>query len=83
MGKMVNIHEAKTNFSRLIQSIRDGSESEVVIALGGKPVARLVPYAQQPRQLGLDEGLVFIDDDFDADDEEIAALFYGDGTVEP
>ena len=77
----MNIHEAKTNFSRIVQSIRDGSESEVIIAVGGKPVARLVPYALPPRPLGMDEGLVWISDDFDADNEEIAALFYG-GEIE-
>ena len=75
---MVNMHEAKTHFSRLVQSIRDGSVSEVVIAVGGKPAARLVPYGPPPkRPLGMDEGLVWISDDFDADNEQIAALFYG------
>jgi antitoxin (DNA-binding transcriptional repressor) of toxin-antitoxin stability system len=78
MGNFVNIHEAKTHLSRLIQSIRSGSEREIVIAVGGKPAARLVPYepmAQRP--LGMDEGLVKIADDFDADNARIAALFAG------
>jgi prevent-host-death family protein len=78
MDKMVNIHEAKTNFSRLVQSIRDGSEDEIIIAVGGKPAARLIPYTPNPRPLGMDEGLVWISDDFDADNDEIAALFNGD-----
>jgi antitoxin (DNA-binding transcriptional repressor) of toxin-antitoxin stability system len=79
MDKMVNIHEAKTHFSRLIQSIRNGSEREIVIAVGGKPAARLVPYVLPQRPLGMDEGLGWISDDFDADNEQIAALFNGDG----
>jgi len=78
MGKMENIHEAKTNFSRLVQSIRDGSEREIVIAVGGKPAARLVPFQSLERPLGLDEGLGWISDDFDADNDEIAALFLGE-----
>jgi antitoxin (DNA-binding transcriptional repressor) of toxin-antitoxin stability system len=77
MDKMVNIHEAKTNFSRLVQSIRDGSQREIVIAVGGKPAARLVRYESSKRPLGMDEGLVWISDDFDADDDEIIALFEG------
>ena len=75
---MVNIHVAKTHFSRIVQSIRDGSVREVVIAVGGAPAARLVPYSPAPRPLGMDEGLVWISDDFDADNERIAALFAGD-----
>jgi prevent-host-death family protein len=82
MEKTVNIHEAKRHFSRLVQSIRDGSEPEIVIAVGGKPVARLIPFSPRLRPLGMDEGLVWVGDDFDAGNEEIATLFYGDGTVE-
>jgi prevent-host-death family protein len=78
MDKVVNIHEAKTNFSRLIQSIRDGSQREIIIAVGGKPAARLVPYEASKRPLGMDEGLGWVCDDFDADNAEIAELFAGE-----
>lgn len=75
----MNIHEAKTHLSRLVQSIRDGTAREIVIGVGGKPAARLVPYGPPAkRPLGMDEGLVHISDDFDADNERIAALFYGE-----
>jgi antitoxin (DNA-binding transcriptional repressor) of toxin-antitoxin stability system len=75
-GDLVNIHAAKTNLSRLVQSIRDGTAREFVIAVGGKPAARLIPYEPLARrQLGLDEGAIWISDDFDADNDEIAALF--------
>ncbi len=72
MGKSVSIHEAKTHLSRLVKSVRDGSEREVIISVGGEPAARLVPYlAPADRQLGGFEGLVHIAPDFDADNELI------------
>jgi antitoxin (DNA-binding transcriptional repressor) of toxin-antitoxin stability system len=77
MEKFVNIHQAKTHLSRYVQSLRDGSASEFLISVGGKPAARLVPYAAKRRPLGMDEGLVTIADDFDADNERIAAEFNG------
>ncbi|HZS85436.1 MAG TPA: type II toxin-antitoxin system Phd/YefM family antitoxin [Stellaceae bacterium] len=52
---VVNIHEAKTHLSRLLQRVAAGEE--VVIARSGKPVARLVPMpAKEPRRLGFVEG---------------------------
>lgn len=41
MTRVVNVHEAKTHMSRLLEEVRSGEE--VVIAKAGKPVARLVP----------------------------------------
>lgn len=76
MNGPVNIHVAKTHLSRLVQLLRDGSAREFVIAVGGKPAARLVPYElPEPRPIGLDDGLIWISDDFDADNDEITALF--------
>lgn len=61
----VNIHEAKTHLSKLIKRVLEGEE--VVIAKGGKPVARLVPCeGLRPRQFGIDRGLFEIPEDFDA-----------------
>lgn len=63
----VNIHEAKTHLSRLIQEALEGEE--VVIAKGNKPVARLVPIrGREPeRRIGGAKGLVrHIAEDFDA-----------------
>jgi prevent-host-death family protein len=78
MAKSVGIHEAKTHLSRLVKSLRDGSEHEVIISVGGEPAARIVPYsAPRERQLGGFEGLVHISPDFDADNELIADLFEG------
>ncbi|HEX8561272.1 MAG TPA: type II toxin-antitoxin system Phd/YefM family antitoxin [Pyrinomonadaceae bacterium] len=62
----VNVHEAKTNLSRLLQRVAAGEE--VVIARAGVPVARLVPVKPSggKRTLGEDEGRGWIADDFDA-----------------
>ena len=62
----VNIHEAKTHFSRLLQRVAAGEE--VIIARAGVPVARLVPSSRRrgSRPLGMDEGRIWIADDFDA-----------------
>jgi len=75
--KQVNIHEAKTHLSRYVREVAAGAETEVVIAIGGKPAARLVPYKPPRRPLGIDEGLFEIPEDFDEQDEAIVALFEG------
>jgi prevent-host-death family protein len=72
----VNVHEAKTHFSRLLDRVAAGEE--IVIAKAGKPIAKLVPFRKPPKQrtLGQDEGRVWIADDFDAPlPEEIQKLF--------
>ena len=63
-GKTVNVHEAKTHFSKLLQRVEAGEE--IVIARSGDPIARLVPFAPRgPRHLGIDAGQGFIAADFD------------------
>lgn len=62
----VNVHEAKTHLSRLLERVERGQE--IVIARAGKPVARLVPIEERPprrRPIGRDKGKVWISDDFD------------------
>jgi prevent-host-death family protein len=62
-----NIHDAKTNFSKLIERVLNGEE--VVIAKAGKPVARILPFAADdtsPRVPGIDKCKVIIKPDFDA-----------------
>ncbi len=56
MPKTVNIHEAKTHLSRLVEEAAGGDE--VIIARAGRPVARLVPLARKPKpkKLGLLRG---------------------------
>jgi prevent-host-death family protein len=78
----VNIHQAKTHFSRLLQRVAAGEE--VVIARAGVPVARLVavePKKGNIRPLGMDEGRIWIADDFDAPlPDDLLKEFYG-GTL--
>lgn len=74
----VNIHEAKTHLSRLLQRVADGEE--ITIARAGVPIARLV--AVQPekkvRPLGFARDEVWIADDFDAPlPDDMLADFYG------
>jgi antitoxin (DNA-binding transcriptional repressor) of toxin-antitoxin stability system len=78
MEKMLTVQEAASRLSELVQSLQDGSERDFVISVDGEPVARLVPLAPGSRPLGMDEGLGWIGDGFDADNEKIAALFTGE-----
>ena len=74
----VNVHEAKTQLSRLLAHVEAGEE--VVIARNGKPVARLVPCEQQgKRQFGLLKGRIKLDESFfDPLPEEELAAWEGD-----
>jgi len=73
----VNIHEAKTQFSRFVEQAEAGEE--IVIARAGKPVARLVGLAgtasSRPRKLGLGKKQFTFPEDFDNTADEIAAMF--------
>ena len=62
----VNVHEAKTHLSRLLNRVATGEE--ITIAKAGRAVARLVPVtdAVEPRTPGMDVGQIWISDDFDA-----------------
>jgi len=75
---VVNIHEAKTHLSRLLQRVAGGEE--ITIANAGVPVARLVPvaFSNKKRELGTEKGKIWISEDFDAPSPEIEALFYGE-----
>jgi len=61
----INIHEAKTHLSRLVERVEAGEE--LVLARAGRPVARLVPYRPRttPREPGLWRGRVSLAADFD------------------
>ena len=62
---IVNMHEAKTHLSRLVE--RAAAGEEIIIGKAGRPRARLVPYAEHrsPRQPGRLRGRIWIADDFD------------------
>jgi prevent-host-death family protein len=75
--EIVNIHQAKTQLSKLIERVAAGGE--VVIARYGKPVAKLsaVDADLAPRRPGALKGKIWIADNFEAFDEELEALFSG------
>jgi prevent-host-death family protein len=78
--RRVNVHEAKTQLSRLLEEVEAGER--VIIARAGQPVAVLGPYkaAVRRRRLGLFAGQVAIHDDFDELPPDIAAAFGASST---
>ena len=73
----INIHEAKTHFSRILNRVVMGEE--IIIAKAGKPIARLSPYTAggEERVPGQDEGLFTVPEDFDAPlPDDLLAEFY-------
>ena len=77
---IVNMLEAKTHLSRLVEAVESGAASEIIIARNGKPAARLVPIAAPSsagKRLGLLEGRYPSSSqaEFDAANDEIARLF--------
>jgi prevent-host-death family protein len=73
-----NIHEAKTQLSRLVE--RAAAGEEIIISKAGRPVARLgpIPRTATPRKPGRWRGQVLIRDDFDELPPEVAAAFRGE-----
>lgn len=69
---VVNIHDAKTQLSKLLEEVQSGED--VVIAKAGTPIVRLIPFAPAKRKIappGAMEGEGWIADDFDAPIDEI------------
>jgi prevent-host-death family protein len=76
--RTINIHEAKTHLSRLVDEVVAGEE--VMIAKAGKPMAKLIPFlpATKKRKLGLLTGKLTIPADFDAPlPDDVLASFEG------
>jgi len=75
--KQVNVQEAKTHLSRLLEEAVAGEE--IVIAKAGRPYVRLTPVVSErtPRVFGQMKGRIRIADDFDETPPEIVALFEG------
>lgn len=72
-----NVHDAKTHFSRLLERVAQGEE--VIIAKSGRPVAKLVRVAAEPRKPGRLKGRIRITPDFDEPlPDEILAAFRGE-----
>lgn len=75
---IVNIHEAKTHLSRLVE--RAAAGEEIIIGKAGRPMARLVAYTErkQPRRPGALKGAVWVADDFDETPDALLDAFEGD-----
>jgi prevent-host-death family protein len=76
----MNIHEAKTHLSRLIEQVAQGES--FIIAKAGKPIAKIVPLdapsLNEQRRVGFLSGKIAVPDDFDQMGQaQIENLFYG------
>jgi prevent-host-death family protein len=82
--EQINIHEAKTRLSQLIDSVETGAQAEITLARNGRPVARLMPLAtkQEPvrdvsKRIGVAKGKFIAPETIDRDNASIETLFYG------
>ena len=78
MADIINIHEAKTHLSRIVDEVAAGAE--IIIAKAGKPMARLSPISApiRKKRLGLLKGKIKVADDFNAPlDEDVLSEFEG------
>ena len=73
----VNIHEAKTQLSRLLKQVAAGEE--ITISRAGVPVAKLIAAGTrgESRPMGMDRGKIHMAKDFDRPDPALESLFYG------
>jgi len=80
--KTVNIHEAKTHLSRILEEAAQGET--IIIAKAGKPMAKLMaldaPQAGQKQRLGFLQGQIKVPEDFDQIGEEVIEQLFGGGT---
>ena len=74
----INIHEAKTHFSKLITAVLEGEE--IIIAKAGQPVAKIIPMPLEKKsRIGAFKGEIKIADDFDAPlPDDLLKAFYGE-----
>jgi prevent-host-death family protein len=77
----VNVYEAKTNLSKLLERIEAGQDREIVIARHGKPVAVLCPVSgRKPgKRIGVAKGRFEVPESIDGENAEVARLFRGEG----
>ena len=76
---IVNMFEAKSSLSRLVEAVESGAETEIIIARNGRPAAKLV--AIKPgapgKRIGVAKGKFVVPDTIDADEALIVTLFNG------
>lgn len=76
----VNMLQAKSTLSQLVEIIEQGREREIVIARNGRPAAKLVPMDAAPagQRIGIAKGVFEAPDDIDAHNDAVARLFLGE-----
>ena len=76
----VNMFDAKTNLSKLVEAVETGVEPEIIIARNGRPVARLVPLRAGGlgQRIGVAKGEFVMPESIDDDDAAIEKLFAGE-----
>ena len=77
----VNMLQAKSSLSRLVDAIEQGEEREIIIARNGRPAARLVPMEVlvPGQRIGVARGAFQVPDSIDSHNDEVAELFLGKG----
>ncbi|WP_126448302.1 type II toxin-antitoxin system Phd/YefM family antitoxin [Sulfuricystis multivorans] len=75
----VNMLQAKSSLSRLVESIEQGQEREIVIARNGRPAAKLVPLDTMPigKRIGVAKGKFEVPDNIDTHNDEVVRMFLG------
>ena len=75
----VNMLQAKSTLSRLVEAIEQGQEREIIIARNGRPAAKLVPMDAVPagKRIGVAKGKFKVPDSIDAHNDEVARMFLG------
>ena len=78
----VNVLEAKTDFSRLIRLLESGREEYIIVARNGRPVVKMTLLDDSPvsRRIGIAKGKFRAPEDFDANNDEAAAMLL-EGTL--
>lgn len=75
----INMLQAKSSLSRLVEAVEQGQEDEIIIARNGRPAAKLVPIDTVPtgQRIGIAKGKFDVPDSIDDHNEEVARLFMG------
>jgi prevent-host-death family protein len=77
----VNMLQAKSSLSRLVEAIEQGEEREIIIARNGRPAAKLVPIdlSMPMQRIGIAKGIFEVPDNIDTNNDEVAKLFLAGG----
>jgi antitoxin (DNA-binding transcriptional repressor) of toxin-antitoxin stability system len=81
--RTVNMLEAKSSLSRLVEALEQGEEHEIIIARNGRPAAKLVPMRTGAegaalKRIGVAKGIFQVPENIDSYNDEIASLFLGE-----